>query len=434
MGRLGLAALVAAAVHASRRPLPPGFALCRGPKQVKYSAAWLASRKLLAALPESFLNTSRLAKPGTMMEAASFLLLEGPPGLPGPRALKTLDLLDFYVEHLSWYERRLLVAGKHLGKDAGRAPVAYGRRVMGARVDRGTAAFTDRRPPPGGVAVMPFYAAGQGQGPSSRSLRASYLNATLASVRATLTRDVVVAVTNRGDLDTALAHGPLLDALYLPDLPDPNKLGAATLIALARLVAAPRGGADPLQRDGWLYDFSGTSRRRWAESSDAGFVGSYRARETGAVPAAWRDAAWVYYTESDQIVRARGAADLLAAAEAADVLVLPHRAVPMPLPEDFPETRLDARERAALLGTPELVDNARWGAAALDRAADSCCFDRAEDACTHKNARPVDELRESTSLLRGDDGGFAIVPGEGNFLKMAFRTCRHTRGRCGGGA
>ena len=114
--------------------------------------------------------------------------------------------------------------------------------------------------------------------------------------------------------------------------------------------------------------------------------------------------------------------------------MLPHRAVPMPLPEDFPESRLDARERAALLGTPELVDNARWGAAALDRAADSCCFDRAEDACTHKNARPVDELRESTSLLRGDDGGFAIVPGEGNFLKMAFRTCRHTRGRCGGGA
>ena len=136
MGRLALAALVAAAVHASRRPLPPGFALCRGPKQVKYSAAWLASRKLLAALPESFLNTSRLAKPGTMMEAASFLLLEGPPGAPGPRALKTLDLLDFYVEHLSWYERRLLVAGKHLGKDAGRAPVAYGRRVMGASSDR----------------------------------------------------------------------------------------------------------------------------------------------------------------------------------------------------------------------------------------------------------------------------------------------------------
>ena len=41
-----------------------------------------------------------------MMEGASFLLLDH-----AKTTYKTLDLLDFYVEHLSWYERRLLVAG-----------------------------------------------------------------------------------------------------------------------------------------------------------------------------------------------------------------------------------------------------------------------------------------------------------------------------------
>ena len=95
-----LALVLCASIHAR----PWQLAHCRGPKQAKYSAAWLASSDLLRALPESYLNTSRLFKRGTMMEAASFLLLEK------TTTYKTRDFLDFYVEHLSWYERRLIVA------------------------------------------------------------------------------------------------------------------------------------------------------------------------------------------------------------------------------------------------------------------------------------------------------------------------------------
>ena len=68
---------------------PWQLAHCRGPKQAKYSAAWLASSDLLRALPESYLNTSRLFKRGTMMEAASFLLLEK------TATFKTRDFLEF---------------------------------------------------------------------------------------------------------------------------------------------------------------------------------------------------------------------------------------------------------------------------------------------------------------------------------------------------
>ena len=108
-----LALVLCASIHAR----PWQLAHCRGPKQAKYSAAWLASSDLLRALPESYLNTSRLFKRGTMMEAASFLLLEK------TATFKTRDFLDFYVEHLSWYERRLIVATN---------PLADGVKVLGA--------------------------------------------------------------------------------------------------------------------------------------------------------------------------------------------------------------------------------------------------------------------------------------------------------------
>ena len=58
-----LALLLYAPIHAR----PWQLAHCRGPKQAKYSAAWLADTDLLRALPESYLNTSRLFKRGTMM-------------------------------------------------------------------------------------------------------------------------------------------------------------------------------------------------------------------------------------------------------------------------------------------------------------------------------------------------------------------------------
>lgn len=428
------------------------LAQCRGPKQVKYSAAWLASRELLAGLADSYLNTTKLCRPGTMMEAASFLLLEGGRVGGGRRGAprltyKTLDFLDLYVEHLSWYERRLLEATKGL-RDK-KAAMAYGRGVYAARVQGLPAADAalQRPDPPRAaeaiIAVMPFYADGQGQGPSSAGIRAAYLNATLASIRSSLTRNVVIAVANRNDLAVALAHGPLFDVLYLPGLPDPNKLGAAALIAAHRLVTAS-GDRDPIDERAVLYEFDESEvdkaarPRRWRAASDLGFAGSYRAHASGdgRVPRLWRRAKYVYYTESDQILRARNV-DAMAAfldRDPENALIVPHRAVPVPVPADFPaEARAPggwtlARRglsRAALLATGELERNGAWGEVALDRAADTCCFASVDDACTHRNARDADDLVASTDLLRAGPGGFALVPGEGNFLRMSFRPCAH---------
>ena len=182
-----LALVLCASIHAR----PWQLAHCRGPKQVKYSAAWLASSDLLRALPESYLNTSRLFKRGTMMEAASFLLLE-----KAPNTFKTRDFLDFYVEHLSWYERRLIVATNPL--DRREKVLGEARRALATKIE---AMSFQRGRQLDAVAVMPFYGQGQGQGPSSVGLRGIYLNATIDSVRAALTRTVVVAVHNEQDLE-----------------------------------------------------------------------------------------------------------------------------------------------------------------------------------------------------------------------------------------
>ena len=184
-------ALLALVLCASIQARPWQLAHCRGPKQAKYSAAWLASSDLLRALPESYLNTSRLFKRGTMMEAASFLLLEK------TATFKTRDFLDFYVEHLSWYERRLIVATNPL--DQREKVLGAARRALATKLEAMT--FRQKQRPLDAVAVMPFYGQGQGQGPSSVGLRGIYLNATLNSVRAALTRTVVVAVHNEQDLE-----------------------------------------------------------------------------------------------------------------------------------------------------------------------------------------------------------------------------------------
>lgn len=150
------------------------------------------------------------------------------------------------------------------------------------------------------------------------------------------------------------------------------------------------------------------------------------------MPPLWRKARFFFYTESDQLARVRGLdalADLVDAAPAETVL-LPHRVVPVPVPGDFgddDDAAADDRARAALLGSAELARNGAWGETALDAAADACCFAGVDDACTHRRAVPVDDLARDTTLLR-PPGGLALIPGEGNFLRMTFRKCAHAPG------
>ena len=93
--------------------------------------------------------------------------------------------------------------------------------------------------------------------------------------------------------------------LYLPNI-RPEKLGAASLIAVHRLVAGL-----PLH-DALLYSRDETRSRRWDHK--APFVGSRRRHQNGEEPAFWRASKYVYYTESDQILRIRSSKALTAMA------------------------------------------------------------------------------------------------------------------------
>lgn len=353
-------------------------------KQWKYSAAWLASASLIRSWPNAYLSEDRLVKPGTMMEGASFIVF----GAPHARVVKSIDMLDMYVEHLSWYERRLAKAAKerHTQRYARKR---YGEAVRAVRFQGMTRSRI--------VAVMPYYAAGGGQGPSSVEMRASYLNATVASLRAALTDRIVVAVQNRKDLESL----PRVGHLYLPGF-RPEKLGVAALIALHRKLKGQRVSSD------------------WLAKSDLGYVGS---------DDDWSDVDYVYYTESDQILRLKSLTDVLSVVDDGYVVV-PRRAVPLPTSADFAlrkdESSDDRAAREALVTSDEFNMNGELASTRMMNASCcSCCFaGDVENAC-----RQVDLQDRATlagaghRLLRRDDHGFAVLPGEGNFIKMAFRPC-----------
>lgn len=334
-------------------------------KQVKYSAAWLASRKLLESFSASFLTEERLQRRGTMMEGASFLVFGGAQA-QGSHVFKSSDLLDFYVEHLSWYERLLARAAKEIGEGRERVQ-RFARWVYRSRIKEETAKLTqlsgahrNRRV----VAVMPFYAASGGQGPSATEMRASYLNATLASIRSSLTERIVVAVENLADLNTAREHGPLFDEFYLPGLVSPDKLGVAALIATHRALMRLPLNHSFFGKGHWTHD------NRWA------------------------DVDYVFYTESDQIVRIADQPALLEFADATGGVVVPRRVVPIPISADFDRARCTraidygggdtCRMKRELLATTDFQTNDAIRVSDIPPAGSccSCCFpgERA-DAC-----------------------------------------------------
>ena len=117
--------------------------------------------------------------------------------------------------HRSWYERRLIVATNPL--DQREKVLGDARQALATKLK--AMSFRQKQRPLDAVAVMPFYGQGQGQGPSDVGLRGIYLNATLDSVRAALTRTVVVAVHNERDVEF-VEHccGPLADVLYCVEI------------------------------------------------------------------------------------------------------------------------------------------------------------------------------------------------------------------------
>mmetsp|Transcript_19709 Transcript_19709/g.29940 ORF Transcript_19709/g.29940 Transcript_19709/m.29940 type:complete len:421 (+) Transcript_19709:182-1444(+) len=393
-----LMTLVQSEIDEEKRTNTLSFVRCqRGIRQEKYAAAWFVSRKYIEAIPE--IEGVRLRKLGTMMEAASFVMLEGR-GEHRPVSYKSLDLLDFFVVHLSWYERRLVVATKR-NKELGivaRSGLAA-RVLNAAKSVKKRPNFIRRKI----VAVMPYYARGRGQGPSSLPMRTVYLNATLTTVRQ-FARPVV-CVENEFDF-SAVSSFQLFDLLYLPS-PSPDKLGLASLLAIHRLI-----NGLPFSR-----------HESWWRNESALPIGSSK----GAFR--WHSVDYIFYTEADQLPTLRALAPILRLIDSdpQHAIILPRRALPLPVSNDY-------QNEPFLTETEELQTNTKLDEIlisdlihnnATKKKKVACCFSgNKADACKQVGLIDRHEFASrGLRLFRQSPDAFALLPGEGNFLKMIFRPC-----------
>jgi hypothetical protein len=253
------------------------------------------------------------------------------------------------------------------------------------------------------VALMPFYAADEGVGHSAVTLRRRYLNATFWSLYR-IFPNIVISVCEKSDLDYVREiRLPVYDIFYAP-LPDPRKLGVATLLRINR-----------------------------ALNGNVNAAGSTYSHALG-----WDRFSFVYYTESDQILRVRNLHFWLSLASHYNNIVVPHRAAPVPRFRDFYNGPSEIRSNASSFWKKEAPltrdELNTWSRNSLsiisDPTKDRCCFPTRDHACRNKhhlqsNASQLHLFQFSSSKSSPDPSAssFAIVAGEGNFWKMRFRRC-----------
>jgi hypothetical protein len=147
---------------------------------------------------------------------------------------KTLDFLDFFVEHLSVYEQTLLWAQPL--DEAMQAPLQtalemnlerHTKRLSKSVLEAGFDPLLTQRV----VALIPFFAGKSDAAHSMSSTRLAYLDATIDSVMAVFPH-VVIGVLSTADRDLLLARrGQIFfDVLVVTDLIKiPDNLATATL-------------------------------------------------------------------------------------------------------------------------------------------------------------------------------------------------------------
>lgn len=110
------------------------------------------------------------------MEGASHIQMKG-------RSLfKSVDMFDFFIQHLSWYERRLdsdpAIKGTVTArlKHQTRTLTGVDNTGLGGPFEKNSYHNPLRQKNGQVLVVMPFYGAGKGSGNSDFSARATYLN------------------------------------------------------------------------------------------------------------------------------------------------------------------------------------------------------------------------------------------------------------------
>lgn len=202
---------------------------------------------------------------------------------------RTVDALDFTVEHLSMYERLLQ------SEDALYEAFLERLRIY-EQVSRRECPPSDKRT----IGVMPYYAQ-RGSGHTRRESKALYLNITLRSVRCHFGA-VAVSCLDPGDRQF-LEEGrglPVIDhVLWVGDMPKPSFLGIATIKRVQELNL-------------WGYDY-------------------------------------LFYTEADQVLHIRHRDKLFKCLNSKSILT-PHRLNAVPRTDDFTDIPADGFVRREIDG------------------------------------------------------------------------------------
>ena len=177
------------------RVLPSGFEAVRGDLA-------RAIRERGCARADALLSATIQPSNHSTVEGACFAMMRG------RETMRSADMLDFFVVHLSWLERRLALTKPSSSEASASVLVLAVRDDLQAILERHARVLRHqaREAAPCArtriLAVLPFFASG-GRGDSSRyssyALRRAALSATFWSVRAALSAHVVVAVCSEVD-------------------------------------------------------------------------------------------------------------------------------------------------------------------------------------------------------------------------------------------
>ena len=338
-----------------------------------YSAAYLTSKSQFL---RHQIAESRLFQGQGNMEGASHALFRR------ARLMKTVDMFDFFIDHLSWYERRLKKKFN---------PPFLADKVL-TRLKAQTSHQTKGAPRVDALAVMPFYATPGGDaGHSALYTRRVYLKMTIESLTPFFQK-IAVAVASDFDYDFVKKSEPdLFDVLH--------------------------------------HNGSKTFR-----PSRLGFATVFLAQTALTHDDRYRPIKYIFYTESDQLLRTRSMDQLFNVVNTApNVFLIPHRVQPVPKKEDIflpgdrelPLTKDHAREFQ--LNDLKLVRRVHKS---LNDT--SCCFDR--NPCStdrdhwrkfHDQELEIFQIPATYARYSkpSHNDSFALVAGEGNFLRQQFRRC-----------
>lgn len=335
-----------------------------------YAAAWLSSLETL--LDNHFFSEEFFAGKSPSREFAYFAAVKKV--LKTGSVLWTVDMFDFFLHHLSNYEK---VLG---GYDEAFLDINRQMRPMQDGYIRKKYNNPSDNPNDRVLAILPYFSTGNSV---KLQVKKQHLNATVITT-ANLFPNVVLYLASQSDYEYVTKESGLNKYLYdvqLMTLSDPNFLPYAAVVDVR-------------------------SKMLKGNYYDEGF-------------------GWVYYSESDQLPHMRDVDRILRRALEKDVVLVPHRGQPYPLKEDFilfPPRNITARQHGKLhmlLNTT--AQKEVHNVPSLFKA--SCCFDPTCPVAEPNDGSLVPFQDPRFSLFRQHES-FAHVTGTGRCYPQKYRPCQ----------